>query len=401
MTNRDNEFDVSTIPLLASLTAAGTVSSDGLAESRAAARAALLEQIDRVASSAASGVEDRPNPRTPRGVTLRLLGVAAAAVLVAGGLVLWPSVSPGPSGAAVAISADGQLSCPSSGFAHAIKPADADVRLLPSALPAGWKIDSIYARWQVNDGPAACTRASLAVARLAPNGVVSALAQVYGPFNGIDSSGFLGTRSSAVVDGNRALTFTSAGDYFNRWVWTDGGNSWLMESLGFTASEVAKLPGGVRTEGSDVVWDASADTLGLTLTHQRTGDPYTYRDEHLAWYINFSNAEGEAIQIYADDRTRNRRSTKELLRLGMRPGEAGTASEEWSTEEPRFYSYSLTRPDGITISAQNYSQFGNGEFSKRAPENVVREIVNSLVPVPATDPRLQTFALDEETVPHP
>lgn len=401
--DRFAEFDPWTVPDFDHIRAAGAVSGANLDAARAGARGVLLDHIaqclpddgaERRVSAHVQSRGRRKHPWARRG-----LAVAAAVTLLAASQFALQTVRPGAARGSVAFAADGSVTCPGSGYAHPIKPADADARLLPATLPAGWSIDRIFARWEVSDSSAACTRPSLTVVRIGSDEVVTGQAQVFGPFRAVDTDSFLGDRAAVRIDGEPGLHLTMTGTDFNRWVWTDGDQSWLMESEGFGSADAVALVDAVHTEGSSVSWDAAAAPAGTEVTHLRDSAPYAYQPAAVSWYLRLRGPHGQGLAVDASFSPEHAVGILEQPSVGTRLLADGSARTESSTEEG--YSVSIQRDDGWQISGWNEAQWESGQMSKRSSAAVLEDVLAALVNVPADDPRLSKYALDEPTVEHP
>ena len=250
-------FDVSSIPGIEDLTRTGQVPANPAALE--AARAQLDAAIAAEPTTGTGAV--LPVARSARRRWAhRSLAVAAALALLPLGRIALDTARPDV--ARVAIAADGSLQCSNEGYAAPIAPRDADLRLLPAALPDGWQLDRIAARWSTSDDPAACRVPALTLVRLDDDRVITGDVTVHGPFAEVDAESFLGSRSTVQVAGVPGLLLDSSDAGFQRWVWTSDEHTWVMEARELTADEGELVAAGITTTGTDPDWQPTGDDLG-------------------------------------------------------------------------------------------------------------------------------------------
>lgn len=240
--------------------------------------------------------------RRPRLAAGAVLALGASALLTVG--VLAPQIlgaDPQPALATASVSQDGQISCGTGGYAAAISPAQAPVRLLPSALAPSWSLTGVRARSSTGDG--ACRVPSVQALAENPQGVVTAIVSVVGPVHVDLGKNSLGTATAASVDGHRARLFDSTdtaggpgiqpGAGFTRWVWSDESDqTWMIETTGYDLADARAVVAAVHTDGDQVTLDTGA-VPGLQVVHQRTGAPYGGEQAHLDWYVVLSDGSAE------------------------------------------------------------------------------------------------------------
>jgi hypothetical protein len=240
-----------------------------------------------------------PRPAAPSQPVWRTrvaLVAAAAAVLTAVPLVLsavLPEDSGIPGVVPAAVASDGTLDC-GRGFADPIGPDEADVRLLPDHVPAGWSLDTVFARSTTTTGW--CLPPSLAALRVGADDVVTGRLSVVGPIEATIDDDTAGASTPDTVDGHPARMFSfDDGQPFQRWFWTDdGGRQWVAEATGLPLQEARTVLAAASTTGSGVSWDTAA-APGWTLVHQRTGAPYGTTRTSLEWYVRFIDAGEERL----------------------------------------------------------------------------------------------------------
>ena len=400
---RDDLFDLSSIPGIEDLTRAGRVPADpaALLSARARLDAAIALEPARGTPLATPLVIPASSARSGRGRWVRrALAVAAAAALIPVGRIAVDTVN--PAGASVAIAADGSLQCSGEGYAAAIDPRDADLRLLPSSLPEGWQVTTIAARWETSDDPAACRVPALSLVRVGDDRVVTGNVSVHGPFAQVDVESFMGARSTVQVAGGQGLLLDSSQDGFQRWVWTADGRTWVMEARGLTREEGELVAAGITTTGSDVEWQPSGDDLDLQVVARRPGPPPTYRAAHLEWYVDLSGPGGRAAHYYVDYQPEHATLALESVHPGVVVSADGTEARIDRPGDTEAEQIVVWR-DGLRISAGSGPIFGTDTdpAPPQVPYQVLRGIVDSLTPVPSNDPRLTEHAFDEKTVEHP
>ena len=404
---RDDLFDLSSIPGIEDLTRAGRVPADpaALLSARARLDAAIALEPARGTPLATPLVIPASSARSGRGRWVRrALAVAAGAALIPVGRIAVDTVN--PAGASVAIAADGSLQCSGEGYAAAIDPRDADLRLLPSSLPEGWQVTTIAARWETSDDPAACRVPALSLVRVGDDRVVTGNVSVHGPFAQVDVESFMGARSTVQVAGGQGLLLDSSQDGFQRWVWTADDSTWVMEAEELTRAEGELVAASVATTGTDVDWQPVGEAADLKVVARRPTPAPTYRDTRLAWYVGLSGPDGLAANYSVDYQPEHPTLALEAAWPGVvvsadgteaRMARPGPAEEDQIGEDQI-----MVWRDGLRVSAGAGPIFGSGDnLPEPVPFSVLSAIVDSLAPVPADDPRLTEHAFDEDTVEHP
>jgi hypothetical protein len=355
------------------------------------ADAARLVAIRAMVDTALTAVKPSPSTKRTRSVWPRGLVVVGVAVTVLAALaVLVPALL--PDGARVplsdpAIADGGRLNC-GEGYATAIPPRDADLRLLPARLPSGWTLTRIFAREQTSRGY--CVPPSLTVAD--PNQSWRRMS-VYGPFPAISLDG-LGAGTPVTVVGRPGLRFdyeVATPHELHRWVWTDGtGQTWMAETSGYPLTEADTVVTAVTTQRDRVRWEPADPTSRLSVLHQRSGPPYPTDSRSLAWYIDLDGPRGplhlQVSKTYRGDPAPLLASTSpgpfgEVTRLN---GRMLILNNEGRRGSPTFLAYELA--PGVVVQA---------EIRSHALADALA-IISSLTDVPANDPRLETYALDED-----
>ncbi len=343
----------------------------------------------------------RRSPVWPRRIAV--LAVAAAAAIAAP--VVVSAVAPDSSISrvvtpqALAVGPDGALHCtaPSgTGSAVAVDPRLSDVRLLPSGLPAGWSLTTVFAR---AERTSSCLAPSLSVVETAGDRVTGTLS-VTGPFEAsTDTAGTeTGTVLDDTVDGRPARLFVVS-DQFHRWLWQDDkGRSWLAEVDGSPLKDARALLRGVGTDKDQVTWDAAA-APNAELVHRRTGKPYGVQASATVWYVGVSDGTQEVL-LSATGRDGSNVPVKTGAEAGYRLAAAGgvtflvdegvgekvDAGGETDTPPGRPWTWAVGQlGSGVTVSG-GWTGTADGLLS----------LLSSLKEVPASDPRIAEHALEEE-----
>ena len=249
--------------------------------------AGLRERVDRERSGVA------PASRRPRWVRRTVLVAAAAAVVTAVPLVVSTLGDDGggaPALVAPAVAADGSISC-GDGYASAVAPEDADVRLLPDRLPDGWSFRSIMVRH--NSRASTCIPPSLTVLRQDATGLVTGRIEVTGPVDARIDQPQLVESVPDTVFGHPALRFDGLVSTIDlqRWVWSDEqGQQWSLMTTGMPLEEARQALTAVVADGPRVSWDAAV-TPGWTVVHQREGAPYATPQEATSWWMDLTDGE--------------------------------------------------------------------------------------------------------------
>lgn len=374
------------------LTAPG---SDAVTRAHLASAGAVLTHRLATTATATATRDVRTAGRVPRRWRRRLLGVAAAVVVLPTvAVVIGPTVaarlgdraSGGPFVAA-AVASDGQLSC-EGGYARAIPPDTAPIRLWPTALPTGWKITTVFARR--TSGTNWCTAPSLIAAHTDRTGLITGTVALTGPVAGIDVDHLgieINDRAKTAPDriGPYEATRLTDRDHtgYHTWVITDSsGAQWFAAVDGYPLAR-ARAVLAAATLGRTVTWDPRR-APGLTVVHRRTGAPYptTVRDG-LDWYVNLSaGRHARAVEVWD------------------RPGSPAVTSE--ATIGTRVVTVHGTRmvvnivdghPNAVYADTPS-GAIAYGDVDGDLPH--VEAMLLSLRDLPADDPRLRTYALHEK-----
>ncbi|HEV8528984.1 MAG TPA: hypothetical protein VGS60_15775 [Actinomycetes bacterium] len=354
------------------------------------ADAARLVAIRAMVDTVVTAVEPSPSTKRTRRVWPRGLVVVGVAVVLAALGVLVPALVPDRARAPLsdtAIADGGRLNC-EEGYAAAIPPRDADLRLLPARLPSGWTLTRIFARDETFRGY--CVPPSLTVAD--PDRSWRRMS-VYGPFPAI-SLDELGAGRPVTVGGRPGLRFddeVASPRELHRWVWTDqSGQTWMAETSGYPLTEADTVVAAVSTAGDRVRWEPADPTSRLSVLHQRSGPAYSTDSRSLAWYVDLDGPSGplrlQVTKTYRDDPAPLLASTSpgpfgEVRRLN---GRTLILNDEGGRESPAFLAYEWA--PGVIV---------NAEIRGHALADTLA-IIGSLTAVPADDPRLETYALDED-----
>ncbi len=260
----------------------------GRSDDDAALLLAARARVDRERAGAV------PAPARHRRWSHRLtLVAAAAAVITAVPLVL--SVLGGDDGPPAlvppAVAANGEITC-GTGYATAVDPGDASVRLLPGRLPTGWSYTKIFAREETTAGT--CIPPSLTALHQDPEGRVTGRIAVTGPVDAhVDQGRIVAGSVPDTLFGHEARRFhlQPVDVVFHRWFWTDDeGRQWSVEASGMPLEEARRELSAVSINGSDVAWNGAA-APGWTLVHLREGAPYGIVGQ-LNWYVEMTDGTG-------------------------------------------------------------------------------------------------------------
>lgn len=388
---RSDLFDISSIPGIEDLARAGRVAPDPGALH--AARARLDEAI---AAEPPQASRPAPARTSRRRWAYRGIAVAAMLTLLPLGRV---ALDTAPDGARAEIAADGSLQCSGQGYSEAIDPGEAELRLLPAELPAGWQLSAVAARRSTSEDPAVCTIPAMSLLRQDDSRVVTATASVLGPFDEVATDGFLGGRSTVDVAGHPGLLLDSSDVDFLRWVWTAEEHTWLMEAQGITRDEGAALAAGISTEGSAVDWQPAVEGLDLQVVAHRAEVPLDYRRAKLEWHVGLAGPNGQAVNYLVRYESEHPTSARSAAFPGATVAEDGTEAR-WIAQgepEPQQDQVYLWR-DGLRVSAGAGPLFSydSDPAPPAVPSAVIAGIVDSLASVPADDPRLTQYVLDED-----
>ena len=345
---------------------------------------------------------ERRHPAPPRGHRLRprtRLGLVAAAAAVITAVPVVASVvgedgGRVPSVLPVAVAGNGELVC-GAGYASIVAPAQAQVRLLPDRLPAGWAYTEISARHERSQG---CHAESLVALRLDPTGVVGARVAVSGPVDA-HVDGPLVDRDSVpdAVFGAQARRFDYAPDTdpfvdveVHRWVWTDDtGLQWSAEVVGLGLADARRQLTGVTIDGAAVTW-AGVDP-GWTLVHRRTGAPYVVPTGGTIWTVALTGGvEGHGFDVYttpephlpvaADAYVGDRLTTVDGHDAVVSPPRGGEADGGAPGSSP-LVTIALDVAPGVAA----FSRTQAGDVT------AVEHLLASLRQVPADDPRIEEY----------
>ncbi len=358
--------------------------SDAVDRAHLASAGAVLTH--RLTAAAAATEETRAaGSRHPRRWRRRLLGVAAAVVVLpTAAVIIGPTVtarlgdrvSGGPF-VGTAVASDGQLTCDGGG-GKAIAPSAAPVRLWPTALPAGWKVTDVVANqtWGTNW----CTAPSLIAARTDPTGLISGTVELTGPVAGISLDADAENAPDRVGD-YRATRLTARDNTdYHTWVVTDSsGAQWFAAVYGYPLAQARTLLA-AATLGRTVTWNPHR-APGLTVVHRRTGAPYpTTVRAGLDWYLDL-DADGVHRQ----------------MEVWARPGGAPVAAQAGIGTRlvtvrgtQMLVSVNNGRPNGL------YAETPSGAIAWSDVDGDLAQAearLLSLRNLPTDDPRLRTHAL--------
>ncbi|MGY1843185.1 hypothetical protein [Modestobacter sp. SYSU DS0875] len=343
------------------------------------------------ATTAPAGGHRSPWPRRV------VLIAAAAAALTAVPLVISAFQDDGggaPTLLSPAVATDGSISC-GNAYASAVRPEDAEVRLLPDRLPSGWSYRSIMVRH--NSRASTCIPPSLAVVRQDEAGLVTARIAVTGPVDArVDQPHLVDGSVPDTVLGHPALRFdvqASTTD-LRRWVWTDDqGQQWSVEAAGMPLEEARQALAAVLVDGTRVSWDPAAGP-GWDVVHQREGAPYTTPQNVTTWWTELTDGEitrvldvevpGPVLLPLAATADVGDR----LTTLGGRPAiiarpQGGEADGGPPGSTPR--TFLLVEPAPGTVALVTPPDDERTEFE---------QMLASLRQVPADDPRLARYGTD-------
>ena len=357
---------------------------------------ALLGRVrQRVDGERRTATPSRLRPRT------RLVLVAAAAAVLTAVPVVVSVVGQEdgttPPGLPVAVAQNGEFSC-ADGYATAVDPAQAEVRLLPDDLPTGWEYTQIFVRHERSQN---CDAQSLVALRLDPAGVVTGRVAVSGPVEAY-VNGPLVDRDSVpdTVFGTDARRFDYAADpsttiehEIHRWVWTDsGGRQWSAEVVGFDLEEARRQLTGVSIDGSAIGWQAVDP--GWSLVHLRTGEPYDLPTGGDSWTVMATGGlEGHGFDVYSNPEPRLPAAADawvgdQLTEIDGRPAVVspvhGSEADGGPPGSPGYITLAVdVEPGAIAVS-----RFPPDDLA------AVETLLGSLRQVPPDDPRIETYGED-------
>jgi hypothetical protein len=333
-----------------------------------------------------------------------VLAGAATGLAVLGTAVLSlpaPDTAPSLAVTSVALGKDGTLTCePSGGFSEQISPSQSPVRLLPTWLPDGWQVGSV---WAVKEISSTCyLNPSLTVADTDRNGRVTRSAMVYGPIpEPIEISSEITDSKAVTVAGQPGQMISRSspkGTDELLWVWSDtAGGNWLMRSYGYSPDAGQELAAALRPEGTTMGLDENAAPTGTTLVQQRTGEPYPGRTPTYHWTVTLGR-----------DPIQGRDAEVTLEATGTPAGTFGLdgvfpdgmyVTGSGDQVQVRQYAYGATNlylPEPGVVIGFGPNQVTGGEptLGSMTPEQWER-VITHLEQVPADDPRLAELALDE------
>jgi hypothetical protein len=353
---------------------------------------AARERVDRKRALAGCA----PGRRRPRWGHRVTLIAAAAAILTAVPLVLSAVLDDDaqPRVLQAAVAADGSIVC-GSGYAAAIDPGDASVRLLPDRTPAGWSYAQIFAREDTQYGW--CVPPSFTALQEDAEGRVTGRISVTGPIPArIDRHQLDRYSTPDTLNGRPARRFDAAIDFpVHRWLWTDDQDRvWEAEASGMALDAGREALAAVAVNGAEVAWDA-ASLPGWRLVHLREGPPYGPDPRRLNWYVEMT------------DGTRPRMVTVDVAHGATAPLLAGVAVGDQVTtvgghpavlSRPRTLSSQESggAPEAQSIPVLVEVAPGTVAWSWSVGDDLpeVQEMLASLRQVSAADPRLAKYGTD-------
>ena len=338
----------------------------------------LLAARRRVDQARATALPPRAGPRQPAWRHRLTLVAAAAALLTAVPLVLsavLPEESRAPGVVPAAVASDGTLDC-GTGYAEPIDAQEADIRLLPDHVPAGWSLDAVFARSTTATGW--CLPPSLAVLRIGLDGTVTGRLAVIGPLQATIDEKAMGASAADTVDGRPARLFAfDVGEPFQRWIWSDDdGRQWVAEAAGLPLDEARRALAAASTDGSEVSWDPAV-APAWTVVHQRTGAPYDTTRTGLDWYVRFSDdGQERLVEVgHGEDAVPMLSHASVGSRLMALGGHQALISP---TTDGAWASVEIEVAPGTVASLQATDDLA-----------AVEDLLASLRSVPADDPRLE------------
>jgi hypothetical protein len=317
--------------------------------------------------------------------------VAVAAVITAVPVVL---ANDGPADqrlVPIAVAADGELSC-GGGFAEAILPTEAEIRLLPAALPERWSLQQVFAREERGWGWCGVPHSLVALESDA-RGTVTGAIRVLGPLPRVEQAE---DAVSDVVAGRPAQRYSGSDPAVQwvRWWWTDErGQHWSAEVDGYAVERAREVLSAIDTDGDRVAWNAQ-QAPGFDVVHHRTGGAYAPMGERLAWYLQFSDGTAKrAFDVQRTDRSEEPSVVAEafpgqrLVTVAGHPAVISPPEITWFDGD-----------DHGPIEEVLAVQLGPGtqlHTTVRGDLPAVQALVGSLEDVPVTDRRLVDLALEE------
>lgn len=278
------------------------------------------------------------------------------------------------------------LSC-GGGYAAAIRPGEAPLRLWPRQLPAGWTVERVFARRTSTWGW--CTPPSLVLARTGAVGVVTATVTVVGPNRDIQWDGeprlvpdrVAGQPADAVVYPGMEMA------NFHRWMVTTGRDQWEVVVNGLDRAEAKAAADGLVFTDTLVSWQGQTGSPNFEIVHRRNdAQPYPNRVwGGLEWSVVLRDPAGRERSIEV-----MRRAAE--WRQGLAADVHVGARQVWLGGRPALVNTDPEPASSITLEVVP---------GVRAVMNVqgdgaaVEQILTSLENLPADDPRLDEYAAKE------
>ena len=318
----------------------------------------------------------------------------AAVVVLPGVAALLGEELPGSPLAGTAVAGNGGLEC-GSGYARAIRPDTAEVRLWPTVVPSGWRPNIVFAREGTATGW--CKSPSLVAARTGANGIVTGTVKIIGPARGIDVTEGDGVGVADRVGGRPAIRLSGADvpDYYS-WVLTDDtGEQWYAAVHGYPLTQARNVLAAAGFQDRKVVWDDSA-VAETRVLHRRTGEPYPVTTRGLYWQLNYLTAGNTAMQ------GRLSQGDEPNLAFSAVSGPTVVPVIAEAVVGSRFQvvggrMMNIMHEDGRPTGV--YADIAPGVQASSAVHGNLADItamLASLRSLDADDPRLDTYALKEE-----
>ena len=322
--------------------------------------------------------------------------LAAAVVVAVIGAVALSLVQPGsgPSlaGTSAALDPSGEVDCHAMGgnTTTEIAPTQAQLRLLPTYLPSGWKIGRMWARREAY----ACTQTpSLTAVVLGQDGQVQSSVMIRGPLDfTVDTSN--ASVTDTTVAGAPAKLFINdspKGPGERVWLWKVAGRTWYMKTYGFDDAANAAIADAVRLAGDQVTLDASTAPNDLTVIARRSGPAFGAQTVE-QWYVTLGQS---AMNSRADGEV--------WMRVAYIPGGPlgldGAFPDQYVSKVNgawviKQFAYggmeSYEGQPGVAVMFDPPWSGGQPSLGSM-PADEWAKVVQSLVPVPVSDPRLTTL----------
>lgn len=310
--------------------------------------------------------------------------VAAPVVLVAtlpgmvGRLGLpWPGTSVAVIGSELA-----DRVCETGGHATAIAPSEANLRLWPGSLPAGWTPRTVFAR-DIDHSHEGCVAPSLVLAQLTEGRVVVGIVRVVGPREAMRYPGdpTLTTDEIAGLPAKRVIYPGMQDPSFHRWVLTGpGGLFWEVEAVGFTDVQARSIADQLSFTEAHVDYQA-ATAAPVSVLYRRSAQPYpTTTSGGLEWYVYFRDEAGHARHLLV------RRGS---LELPLAADEIAPGARQLDVnglpgiQDGRYLTVEVQ--PGVLASIEVAGDLPTAE-----------RLLTSLSSLDPSDPRLRRYALREE-----